>query len=75
MIKIRYAALGLAAALFHRGIAVIHLPTSLLAQVDASVGGKTAVNFSKGKNPVGAYWQPSAVFCDTDYLSTLPRRQ
>jgi 5-deoxy-5-amino-3-dehydroquinate synthase len=66
---------GLAAALYHRGVAVIHLPTSLLAQVDASVGGKTAVNLPAGKNLVGAFWQPSAVLCDTDYLSTLPRRE
>ncbi|MFC7987033.1 3-dehydroquinate synthase family protein [Streptomyces sp. NPDC057336] len=66
---------GLAAALYHRGIAVVHLPTSLLAQVDASVGGKTAVNLPAGKNLVGAYWQPSAVLCDTDYLSTLPPRE
>jgi 5-deoxy-5-amino-3-dehydroquinate synthase len=66
---------GLAAALYHRGVAVIHLPTSLLAQVDASVGGKTAVNLPAGKNLVGAYWQPSAVLCDTDLLATLPRRE
>ena len=66
---------GLAAALYHRGVAVVHLPTSLLAQVDASVGGKTAVNLPAGKNLVGAFWQPSAVLCDTDYLSTLPRRE
>jgi len=66
---------GLAAALYHRGVAVVHLPTTLLAQVDASVGGKTAVNLPEGKNLVGAYWQPSAVLCDTDYLETLPRRE
>ncbi|MFD7130804.1 3-dehydroquinate synthase family protein [Streptomyces sp. NPDC059894] len=66
---------GLAAALYHRGVAVIHLPTSLLAQVDASVGGKTAVNLPEGKNLMGAYWQPRAVLCDTDYLSTLPRAE
>ncbi|MDX3194147.1 3-dehydroquinate synthase [Streptomyces sp. MN03-5084-2B] len=66
---------GLAAALYHRGISVIHLPTSLLAQVDASTGGKTAVNLPEGKNLVGAYWQPRAVFCDTDYLETLPARE
>jgi len=66
---------GLAAALYHRGVPVIHLPTSLLAQVDASVGGKTAVNLPAGKNLVGAYWQPSAVLCDTDYLATLPARE
>ncbi|KOY55837.1 aminodehydroquinate synthase [Streptomyces sp. XY332] len=66
---------GLAAALYHRGVPVVHLPTTLLAQVDASVGGKTAVNLPAGKNLVGAYWQPSAVLCDTEYLSTLPRRE
>ncbi|MER5362868.1 3-dehydroquinate synthase family protein [Streptomyces sp. NPDC002785] len=66
---------GLAAALYHRGVPVIHLPTSLLAQVDASVGGKTAVNLPHGKNLVGAYWQPKAVLCDTDYLDTLPSRE
>jgi 5-deoxy-5-amino-3-dehydroquinate synthase len=66
---------GLAAALYHRGVAVIHLPTSLLAQVDASVCGKTAVNLSAGKNLVGTFWQPSAVLCDTDYLLTLPPRE
>ncbi|MCM3885474.1 3-dehydroquinate synthase family protein [Frankia sp. R82] len=66
---------GLAAALYHRGTAVVHLPTSLLAQVDASVGGKTAVNLPAGKNLVGAYWQPSAVLCDTELLASLPRRE
>lgn len=66
---------GLAAALFHRGVPVVHLPTSLLAQVDASVGGKTAVNLPEGKNLVGTYWQPSAVLCDTDFLATLPPRE
>jgi 5-deoxy-5-amino-3-dehydroquinate synthase len=68
-------AVGLAAALYHRGVPVVHLPTSLLAQVDASVGGKTAVNLPEGKNLVGAYWQPKAVLCDTDYLATLPPRE
>ncbi|MEU5950207.1 3-dehydroquinate synthase family protein [Micromonospora sp. NPDC047465] len=66
---------GLAAGLYHRGIAVIHLPTSLLAQVDASVGGKTAVNLPEGKNLVGVYWQPRAVLCDTEHLGTLPERE
>ncbi|WP_344049311.1 3-dehydroquinate synthase family protein [Streptomyces thermoalcalitolerans] len=66
---------GLAAALYHRGVPVIHLPTTLLAQVDASVGGKTAVNLAQGKNLVGAYWQPAAVLCDTDYLRTLSERE
>ncbi|MEU6167579.1 3-dehydroquinate synthase family protein [Streptomyces tanashiensis] len=66
---------GLAASLYHRGTPVIHLPTSLLAQVDASIGGKTGVNLPAGKNLVGAYWQPRAVLCDTDYLDTLPPRE
>lgn len=66
---------GLAAALYHRGVPVVHLPTSLLAQVDASIGGKTAVNLPEGKNLVGAYWQPRAVFCDTDFLDSLPPRE
>ncbi len=66
---------GLAAALYHRGIPVIHLPTSLLAQVAASAGGKPAVNLPEGKNLVGAVWQPRAVLCDTDYLATLPSRE
>ncbi|MCC4319732.1 3-dehydroquinate synthase family protein [Streptomyces malaysiensis] len=66
---------GLAAALYHRGTPVVHVPTSLLAQVDASVGGKTAVNLPEGKNLVGAYWQPAAVLCDLDHLTTLPERE
>lgn len=68
-------AVGLAAALYHRGVPVVHMPTSLLAQVDASTGGKTAVNLPAGKNLVGVYWQPSEVLCDTDYLRTLPARE
>jgi 5-deoxy-5-amino-3-dehydroquinate synthase len=66
---------GLVAALYHRGVPVVHLPTSLLAQVDASVGGKTAVNLPEAKNLVGCYWQPAAVLCDTEYLRTLPQRE
>ncbi|MFC5719494.1 3-dehydroquinate synthase family protein [Streptomyces gamaensis] len=66
---------GLAAALYHRGVAVVHLPTTLLAQVDASVGGKTAVNLPEGKNLMGAYWQPRAVLCDTGFLRTLPAEE
>lgn len=68
-------AVGLAAGLYHRGVPVVHLPTSLLAQVDASVGGKTAVNLPEGKNLVGAYWQPRAVLCDTEFLDTLPEAE
>lgn len=66
---------GLAAALFHRGVPVVHLPTTLLAQVDTGVGGRTAVNPPEGKNLIGAYGQPSAVLCDTDYRETLPGRE
>ena len=63
---------GLAAALYHRGVAVIHVATTLLAQVDAAIGGKTGVNLPEGKNLVGAFWQPKAVLCDTEVLETLP---
>ncbi len=63
---------GLAAALYHRGVAVVHVATSLLAQVDAAVGGKTGVNLPEGKNLVGVFWQPAAVLCDTEVLQTLP---
>ncbi|HEX2192499.1 MAG TPA: bifunctional shikimate kinase/3-dehydroquinate synthase [Acidimicrobiales bacterium] len=63
---------GLAAALYHRGVAVIHVATTLLAQVDAAIGGKTGVNLPEGKNLVGAFWQPAGVLCDTEVLATLP---
>ncbi len=63
---------GLAAALYCRGTEFIQLPTSLLAAVDASVGGKTAVNLHGAKNQVGVFHQPSAVLCDTAFLDTLP---
>jgi 5-deoxy-5-amino-3-dehydroquinate synthase len=66
---------GFAAAVYHRGVAVVHVPTTLLAQVDAAVGGKTGVNLPEGKNLVGAFWQPAAVLCDTEVLDTLPRRE
>lgn len=66
---------GFAAAIYHRGIRVIHVPTTLLAQVDASVGGKTGINLPEGKNLVGAIWQPCAVLCDTAVLATLPERE
>ncbi|MEM8714120.1 MAG: 3-dehydroquinate synthase family protein, partial [Planctomycetota bacterium] len=62
---------GLAASLFKRGLRVVQVPTTLLAQVDASVGGKTAVNLAAGKNLAGTFHQPSAVFCDTALLGTL----
>ncbi|MFT5048751.1 MAG: 3-dehydroquinate synthase [Chlamydiales bacterium] len=62
---------GLAASLYKRGIAVVHLPTTLLSQVDAAVGGKTAINLDAGKNLAGTFHQPSAVFADTTTLTTL----
>lgn len=64
---------GLAAALYQRGIACVQLPTTLLAAVDSSVGGKTAVNLAAGKNLMGAFSQPVLVLCDTDTMMTLPQ--
>ncbi len=66
---------GFAAASYHRGVAVVHVATSLLAQVDAAIGGKTGVNLPEGKNLVGAFWQPRGVLCDTDALTGLPERE
>jgi 5-deoxy-5-amino-3-dehydroquinate synthase len=66
---------GFAAAVFHRGIAYVNVPTTLLAQVDAAIGGKTGVNLPEGKNLVGAFWQPAAVLCDTQALGSLPARE
>ena len=66
---------GFAAASYHRGIPVVHVATSLLAMIDAAVGGKTGVNISEGKNLVGAYWQPHGVVCEMDALETLPERE
>ena len=63
---------GFAASCFLRGIRFVQVPTSLLAAVDSSVGGKTAVDLPAGKNLAGAFWQPSLVICDTDTLDTLP---
>jgi 5-deoxy-5-amino-3-dehydroquinate synthase len=63
---------GFAAAVYLRGVAVVHVATTLLAQVDAAIGGKTGVNIPEGKNLVGAFWQPAAVVCDTATLRTLP---
>ncbi len=64
---------GFVASTYHRGMPVVHVPTTLLAQVDAAIGGKTAVNLSQGKNLVGTFHQPRAVVCDVDTLRTLPR--
>ncbi len=66
---------GFLAASFLRGIPFIQIPTTLLAMVDSSVGGKTGINLAAGKNLVGAFWQPALVIADTDTLSTLPEAE
>jgi 5-deoxy-5-amino-3-dehydroquinate synthase len=66
---------GFAAASFQRGTPYVNVATTLLAQVDAAIGGKTGVNLPEGKNLVGAFWQPTAVLCDTETLSSLPPRE
>ena len=66
---------GFAAATYQRGIGFVQLPTTLLADVDSSVGGKTAVNLPTGKNQVGSFYQPHLVLCDPDALQTLPDEQ
>ena len=66
---------GFAAATFLRGVDYVQIPTSLLAQIDSSVGGKTGLDLPEGKNLIGCFYQPSLVLADTDCLETLPRRQ
>jgi 3-dehydroquinate synthase len=66
---------GFAAAVYQRGVPYVQVPTTLLAQVDSAVGGKTAINHPRGKNMIGAFYQPLAVVSDTDALGTLPRRE
>lgn len=66
---------GFVASIYQRGIGVVHVPTTLLGQVDAAIGGKTGVNLEAGKNLVGTFWQPAAVLADISTLKSLPPRQ
>ncbi len=66
---------GFAASIYERGIKFINIPTTLLAQIDASVGGKTGINNDFGKNLIGSFWQPAAVFCESEFLASLPLRE
>ncbi|XBC44318.1 MAG: 3-dehydroquinate synthase [Buchnera aphidicola (Schlechtendalia peitan)] len=66
---------GFVASIYQRGIKFIQIPTTLLSQIDASIGGKTSINHVLGKNMIGSFWQPVSVIINLDYLSTLPKKQ
>ena len=67
--------LGFVAATFKRGIRFVQVPTSLLAMVDSSIGGKTAIDTPEGKNLIGAFWQPERIYIDLKFLNSLPTRE
>lgn len=67
--------IGFVAATFKRGIRFVQVPTSLLAMVDSSIGGKTAIDTPSGKNLIGAFWQPSRIYIDLNFLNSLPTRE
>ena len=67
--------IGFVAATFKRGIRFVQVPTSLLAMVDSSIGGKTAIDTPSGKNLIGAFWQPSKIYIDLNFLNSLPSRE
>lgn len=67
--------IGFVAATYKRGVRFVQVPTSLLAMVDSSIGGKTAIDTTAGKNLIGAFWQPQRIYIDLEFLNTLPTRE
>lgn len=67
--------IGFVAATFKRGVRFVQVPTTLLAMVDSSIGGKTAIDTEAGKNLIGAFWQPARIYIDLQFLDTLPTRE